>query len=479
MIYRRPILKTEVKTEVERLEEEKDTVLLKVEVPTNVFDAAVGQAYKRIADQLVVPGFRKGKIPKAIIDSRVGKEAVREEALEQALPHYYMDALKESDIEPVDQPEVDIVQAEEGKPLIFTAKVKVKPEVKLGKYTGLEVDKPSSEPSDGEISSQLDGLRNNFANLEPVENRPIKEGDFALIDFEGFSDGEPFEGGQANDYMLEIGSGTFIPGFEEQIAGMKKGEAKDIKVTFPEDYGNDQLAGKEATFKVAVKEIKEKKLPELSDDFAKQVGFDTLDDLRADIREKIYEVKSKYADAEVKGEIVDAVTDLSQAEVHEVMIEQEIDDMLEDFAGDVKRQGLDLDQYLELTGMTKEALRGDWHDRARHRVKSRMVVEAVAEAENIEVTPEEVDNEINKAAEATGRDFEEVKHIFEMKGSIGALKKRILISKAIDWLVERSVITEKEAKEAAEEAEETTEASEAGESNEADEASKPEVIEEQ
>ncbi|MHB8841149.1 MAG: trigger factor, partial [Candidatus Aquicultor sp.] len=336
-------MKTEVKTEVERLEE-KDTVLLKVEVPTDAFNAAVDQAYKRIAGQLVVPGFRKGKIPKAIIDSRIGKEAVHEEALQQALPYYYAGALKDSDIEPVDQPDVDVVQAEEGKPLIFTAKVKVKPEVKLGKYSGLEVDKSSSEPSEDEISSQLDGLRNNFANLEPVEDGSAKEGDFVLIDFEGFLDGEPFEGGQANDYMLEIGSGTFIPGFEEQIVGMKKGDAKDIKVTFPGEYGNDQLAGKEAVFKVAIKEIKEKKLAELNDDFAKQVGFDTLDDLRADIREKIYEVKSKYAEAEVKGEIVDAVTDLSQAEVHDVMIEQEIDDMLEDFAGDVKRQGLDLDQ---------------------------------------------------------------------------------------------------------------------------------------
>lgn len=437
-------MKTEVKTEVERLEEEKDTVLLKVEVPTNVFDAAVEQAYKRIASQLVVPGFRRGKIPKAIIDSRVGKESVREEALQQALPYYYADAIQDSDVEPVDQPDVNVVQAEEGKPLIFTAKVKVKPEVKLGKYTGLEVSKPSSEPTEGEIASQIDGLRNNFANLEPVEDRPVKEGDFALIDFEGFLGEEAFEGGSANDYMLEIGSGTFIPGFEEQIVGMKKGETKDVKVTFPEDYGNDQLAGKEATFKVAVKEIKEKKLAELNDDFAKQVGFDTLDDLRADIREKIYEVKSKYADAEAKSEIVDAVTDLSQAEVHDVMIEEELDDMLEDFAVDVKRQGLDIDQYLELTGMTKESLRGDWHDRARHRVKSRMVVEAIANAENIEVTPEEVDNEIKKAAEATGRDFEEVKQIFEMKGSIGALKRRILISKAIDWLVEHSVIVEKE-----------------------------------
>jgi len=432
-----------MKTEVEKLDE-KNTVLLKIEVPADRFNKAVDEAYKRIANQLVIPGFRKGKVPKTVIDSRVGKESVQEEALQNALPIYYVEALKEADVEPVDQPDIDMVQAEEGKPLIFTAKVKTKPEVKLGEYKGIEAEKPSAEATEEDIDQQVDAIRNNFASLEPVEGRPTKEGDFALINFEGFVGDEPFEGGSAEDYLLEIGSQTFIPGFEEQLVGMNKGEIKDIMVTFPEDYGNEQLAGKEARFRVLLKEIKEKKLQELNDDFAKQVGFDTIDELRADIKNKINEVKQKYANAEVKGEIVSKVTNAAEVEVHDVMIEQELDDMMEDFSSDVQRQGLDLNKYLEMTGMTEESLRADWRDKAEERVKGRLVMEAIAEAENIEATPEEVDNEIKKAAEATGRDFEEVKQIFQMKGTTGSLKKRILIGKTIDWLTENANIKTKE-----------------------------------
>ncbi len=434
-----------MKTEVERLEE-KDTILLRVEVPTDEFGKAVDDAYSRISKQLIVPGFRKGKVPKAVINSRVGKESVQQEALQKALPRYYVNAVKETEIEPVDQPEVDVIQVGDGKPLIFTAKVRVKPEVKLSEYKGIKVKKQSTEPSEEETNEQIEAMRNNFASLEPVEGRPVKESDFALINFEGFIDDKPFEGGSANDYLLEIGSGTFIPGFENQIVGMKKGEIKDIMVTFPEDYGNDQLAGKEARFRVLVKEIKEKKLQELNDDFAKQVGFDTVDELRADIQNKIRDVKNKHADSEFRGELIDKVTDATEVDVHNAMVENELDEMVEEFAGDVKRQGLELDKYLELTGMTMEKLREDWHDRARNRVKSRLVLEAIARAENIEVTPEEVDNEIKKAAEATGRDFEEVKQIFLMKGTMGDLQKRLQIGKTIDWLVDNAVIEEPEEK---------------------------------
>ncbi len=427
-----------LKTEVEKLEE-KDTVLLRIEVPTDKFDEAVDDAYSRIAKQFVIPGFRKGKVPKAVINSRIGKESVQQEAIQKALPHYYADAVKEAEIEPIDQPEVNVIQVGDGKPLVFTAKVKVKPEVKLGEYKGIEVEKQSTEPSEEEINEQVEAIRNNFANLEPIEGRPVKEGDFALIDFEGFIGDKPFEGGAANDYLLEIGSGTFIPGFEDQVVGMKKGEIKDIMVTFPKDYGNDQLAGKEAKFRVLVKEIKEKKLQELNDDLAKQVGFDTLDELRADIRSKVYEVKKKHASSDLRGQVVDKVTDAAEVDVHDAMVENELDEMVEEFTGDVRRQGLELDKYLEITGMTMEQLREDWRDRARYRVKSRLVLEAIAKNEDIEVTPEEVDNEIKKAAEATGRDFEEVKQIFLIKGTINDLSKRIQIGKTIDWLVDNAV----------------------------------------
>lgn len=438
-----------MKTDVERLEE-KNTVLLKIEVPAEVFDKEVDQAYKRIAGQLVIPGFRKGKIPKTIIDSRLGKQAVHEEAIQKAIPHYYVDAVKGADIEPVDKPEIDIVQVEENKPLIFTAKVTVKPEVKLGEYKGIEVEKPSVEPTEDEIKTQIENMKNNFASLEPVEDRPVNEGDFALIDFEGFIGDEPFEGGSSKDYLLEIGSGTFITGFEDQLVGVKKGEAKDIMVTFPEDYGSEELAGKEAKFKVTVKEIKDKKLPDLNDDFAKQVGFDTVGELEADVKNKIAEVKEKYADTELKNRVVDVVTEAAEVDIPEAMVEQELDDMVEDFSSDVQRQGLTLKKYFELTGMTAGDLRKEWRDRAEQRVKNRLVLEAIADAENIEAAQEDVDNEIKKAAEATGRDFEEIKQIFEMKGTIGALKQRIAIGKTIDWLVDAANIKE-EAKEATKE----------------------------
>ncbi|HEY3375764.1 MAG TPA: trigger factor [Candidatus Aquicultor sp.] len=448
-----------VKTNVEKLDE-KNTVLLKVEVPANLFGKAVDSAYKKIASQVSIPGFRKGKVPKSIIDSRVGKEAVTEEALQSALPSYYFDAVKSTEVEPVDQPEVDLVQVEPGKPLVFTAKVKVKPEVKLGEYKGLTAEKPSTEPTEEETSQQLESIRSNFGSLEPVEDRAAKGGDFALINFEGFINDEPFEGGSAEDYLLEIGSGTFIPGFEDQVIGVKKGEIKDITVTFPEEYGNEELAGKEARFRVLLKEIKEKKLPEIDDDFAKQVGFDTADELHKEIAEKIREQKAQQADTTVRNELIKEAADNADVELHDVMIESELDEMVEDFAHDLQRQGFaqfgaadstnaagsDLERalagYLAIAGKTIDELRNDWREGAINRVKSRLVLEAIAQAENIEVTPEEVDNEIEEAAEAAQHSFDEVKRIFEERGTLNVLKNRLLIDKTINWLESNADIKE-------------------------------------
>lgn len=435
-----------MKTEIEKLEE-KNTVLLTVEVPVDTFERAIDEAYKKISGQVVIPGFRKGKIPKTIIDSRVGRESVQEEALQSSLPKYYIEALQEAGLDPVDQPEVDIVQVGDDVPLKFTAKVKVKPEVTLGEYKGIDVVRPSIEASDEEIDEQIAALRNNFANLEPIEDRAVQDGDFALINFEGLIDGEAFDGGSAEDYLLEIGSGTFIPGFEEQIIGVKKGEAKDVNVAFPKEYGSEQLAGKDAVFKILLKEIKEKKLQDLDDDFAKQVGFDTFDALKSDVEKKISEVKAKNVDAEVRGSAVDTVTDSAEVELHDVMVEQELDTMVEDFEEDVKRQGLELKQYLEMVGASIEELRAEWNERAHHRVKSRLVLETIATQEKIVAGAEEVDNEMKKVATATGRDFEEVKQIFMMQGNMGALATRIKLAKTIDWLVgQANIKTDEEPK---------------------------------
>ncbi|MBS3908734.1 MAG: trigger factor [Actinobacteria bacterium] len=462
-----------MKTEIEKLEE-KNTVLLTVEVSVDTFGRAIDEAYKKISNQVVIAGFRKGKIPKTIIDSRVGRESVREEALQSALPKYYVEALRETGLDPVDQPDVDIVQVGDDVPLKFTAKVKIKPEVALGDYKGIEVIKPAIEAGKEEVDEQLDALRNNFANLEPIEDRAVQNGDYALINFEGFIDGEPFDGGSAEDYLLEIGSGTFIPGFEERIVGVKKGEAKDVTVTFPNDYGSEQLAGKEAVFKILLKEIKEKKLQDLDDDFAKQVGFDTLDELKSDIEKKISEVKAKNVDAEVRGSAVDKVTEAAEVELHDVMVEQELDVMVEDFGEEVKRQGVELNQYLKMVNSSIEELRAEWNERAHHRVKSRLVLEAIATQEKIDAGVEEVDNEMKKVATATGRDFEEVKQIFTMQGNMGALATRIKLAKTIDWLVgqakiktgEEPEVEEKEDKKATErntKAETSTKVSEATE----------------
>ncbi|MDI6816798.1 MAG: trigger factor [Actinomycetota bacterium] len=428
-----------MKTEIEKLEE-RNTVLLTVEVPVDTFERAIDEAYKKISSQVVIPGFRKGKIPKTIIDSRVGRESVQEEALQSSLPRYYVEALQDAGLDPVDQPEVDIVQVGDDIPLKFTAKVKIKPEVKLGEYKGIELAKPSIEASEEEVDEQIEAIRNNFANLEPIEDRAVQNGDYALINFDGFIDGQPFDGGSAEDYLLEIGSGTFIPGFEEQIVGVKKGEAKDVIVTFPKDYGSEQLAGKEAVFKILLKEIKEKKLQELNDDFAKQVGFDTLDELKSDVKKKISEVKAKNVDAEVRGSAVDIVTDAAEVELHDVMVEQELDTMVEDFEEEVKRQGVELNQYLEMVSSSIEELRAEWNERAHHRVKSRLVLDSIATLEKIEAGAEDIDNEIRKVSAATGRDFEEVKQIFMMQGNIGTLATRIKLAKTIDWLVEQAKI---------------------------------------
>ena len=428
-----------MKTEIEKLDE-KNTVLLTVEVPVDTFERAIDEAYKKISNQVVIPGFRKGKIPKTIIDSRVGRESVQEEALQSALPRYYVEALQGTGLDPVDQPEVDIVQVGDDMPLKFTAKVKIKPEVTLGEYKGIEVTKPPIEASEAEVDEQLEAIRNNFANLEPIEDRAVQDGDYALINFDGFIDGEPFDGGSAEDYLLEIGSGTFIPGFEEQIVGVKKGEAKDVTVTFPKDYGSEQLAGKEAVFKILLKEIKEKKLQNLNDDFSKQVGFDTLDELKSDIKKKISEVKAKNVDAEVRGSAVDIVTEAAEVELHDVMVEQELDTMVEDFEEEVKRQGVELKQYLDMVSSSIEELRAEWNERAHHRVKSRLVLDTIATQEKIVAGAEEVDNEMKKVAAATGRDFEEVKQIFMMQGNMGTLATRIKLAKTIDWLVEQANI---------------------------------------
>lgn len=427
-----------MKTEVEK--SEKNEVKLKVEVPAEDFGVAIDQAFRKISEKMVVPGFRKGKVPRQIVEQRVGLDYIVGEAVRDSLPLFYYQAVSESGITPIDQPQIDVEQARRGLPLIFTAKVEVKPEVKLGKYEGVQVEKPDDAVADEDVERQIVALQETLATLEESPENEIKEGDFALIDFKGYVDGEPIEGGAAEDYLLEVGSKEFVPGVEGQMVGMAKGETKEIWVDIPENYHAEQIAGKRIKFDMTVKEIKRKKLPEVNDDLAKQIGFDTIEDVRNDVRERIGEMKKKSADVFLRGEIIRKVTDEAAVDMPEVMVERKLDEMVSDFARNLQTRGMSLEQYLEASRKTLEDLRDTLRTEAHFQVKSGLVLEAIAKAEGLEPTAEEIDNEIKRFAKGLGQDPEETKSKMMASGSIGLIAEQVLIKKTLDRLVEKADI---------------------------------------
>jgi trigger factor len=434
-----------VKTDIETVE--KNKVLLKVEVDSKEIGKAINQAYKSIAKKISIPGFRKGKIPKQVIDIRIGKEPVYQEALREMLPVYYNQAIKSSGIEPIDQPEFDVVQIEEGKPLLFNVKVEVKPEVKLGEYKGVEVTKEKAEVKEEEVERQLEAMREKVATLEIAPSRSLKKGDFALMNFEGTVDGKPVEGGSGEDYLLEIGSQTFVPGVEEQLIGMRKGEIKDVYVDIPEDYHAKQIAGKRVKFRILLKEIKQKKLPEVNDEFAKQVsGFKTLDELKQDIRAKLSQVKEALAQTQVRENIVKKIAEKAEVEIPDTLVGREMDIMLQDFAFSLQAQGINLQQYMDMANLTPEAMREKFKEDARRRVKSKLVLEAIAKAEGFEVTESEVEKEVETMATRIGKPKEELQKRLEEAGEIEVIKESIRIRKTVDWLVEEAKIIEKKSR---------------------------------
>ena len=409
--------------------------VLTVEVDAETFKTALDDAFKKVVKQVSIPGFRKGKIPRGLFEQRFGVEALYQDALDILLPVEYPKAVEEAGIEPVDRPEIDVEKIEKGESLIFTAKVTVKPEVKLGEYKGLGIEKDDTAVTDEDVQNELKALQERQAELVVKEEGAVEEGNTVVLDFEGFVDGEAFEGGKAENYSLEVGSGSFIPGFEDQLVGLEAGAEKDVEVTFPEEYHAEELAGKPAVFKVKIHEIKAKELPELDDEFAKDIDeeVETLAELTEKTKKRLEEAKENEADAKLREELVLKASENAEIDVPQAMIDTELDRMLKEFEQRLQMQGMNLELYTQFSGQDEAALKEQMKEDAAKRVKSNLTLEAIAKAENLEVTDEEVDAELSKMAEAYNMPVENIKQAI---GSTDAMKEDLKVRKAIDFLVE-------------------------------------------
>lgn len=378
---------------------EHNMALLTFEVAAEKFEEAMQEAYLKRKNSISIPGFRKGKVPRQMIEKMYGAEIFYEDAANHIIPIAYEEELADSGLEVVSRPKIDVAQIEKGKPFIFTAEVALKPEVTLGEYKGIEVKKVSCEVSDEEIETEVNRQKEMNARTVNVEGRPVQSGDEAVIDFEGFVDGVPFEGGKGENYPLEIGSGTFIPGFEEQLVGANIGDDVEVKVTFPKDYQAEELKGKEAVFKCKIHEIKGKEYPELDDEFAQEVSeFDTLAEYKDDIKAKLAKKKEEDAKRAKEDEVVDKIIENAQMDIPDAMIDTQVNQMAEDFAQRLKAQGMKLEDYFRFTGMTPDKYIAEIRPQAIKRIQTRLVLEAVAAAEKIEVSEEKYSEELKKMA---------------------------------------------------------------------------------
>ena len=423
---------------VEQLEE-KNMVKLVIEASAEEFEAGLNAAYNKNKNKISVPGFRKGKAPRKMIEQLYGSQIFFEDAANEIIPDAYADAAKESGLDIVSQPKVSIEQLEAGKPFIFAAEVAVRPEVELGEYKGVEVTKADAEVTDADVEEELKKVQDQNSRTVSVEDRAVKDGDMTVIDFEGFIDGEAFECGKGENYPLTIGSHSFIDTFEEQMIGMNIGEEKELNVTFPEDYHAENLKGKPATFKVTVKEIKEKQLPELDDDFAQDVSdFDTLAEYKDDLKKKIAERKESEAKAKKESEAIEKVVEAAKMDIPQAMIDTQVNRMLEDFAMRLQQQGLSVEQYFQYTGMTADKIMEEMKPEAVKRIKNSLVLEAVAKAENIEVSEEEFEAELQKMADMYKMEIEKIKE-FMQDAEAKQMKDDIAIQKAVELIVSSAV----------------------------------------
>lgn len=389
--------------------ENKNEVKLSFVVEAEKFDEAMKKVYAKTAKYFTIPGFRKGKAPMNMVEKQYGTEIFHEDTFNELVPEIYETAIKENNIQVVSNPDIDITQIGKGKDLIFTAIVQIKPEVKLGKYKGIELKKIEYNVSDHDIEHELGHMAEHNARLVSIEDRPVEKGDITVIDFEGSIDGVPFEGGKAEKHELEIGSNTFIPGFEDQIVGMKLEEEKDITVTFPEDYFSKELAGKPAVFKVKLHEIKKKELPKIDDEFAKDVSeFETLAELKNSIKERMQKANEEKAKYEMEDAALKAVSDNVEIDIPSGMIDAEIDNMMKDIEQRLQYQGLTLAQYFTLSGKTEAQVREEMKEQAKKAVKSRLVIEAIIKAEDIKPEEKEVEEKLKEMAKNYGKTEEEM-----------------------------------------------------------------------
>ena len=419
--------------QVEKLE--KNMAKLTVKVSAEDFKAAIKKAFNKNKNRFAIPGFRKGKAPQAMIEKMYGEGVFYEDAADEAINASYAEAMKESGLDIVSRPEVTIEKIGKDEPFVYSALVAVKPEVTLGQYKGVEVEKADASVSAEDVEAELKKVQEQNARLLTVEDRGVEDGDQTVIDFEGFVDGKGFEGGKAEDYPLTIGSHSFIDTFEEQLIGKKIGEECEVNVTFPTEYHAADLAGKPATFKVTVKEIKVKELPELNDEFASEVSeFDTLDEYKKDVEKKLVEKKEIEANSKNEDAVVAKVVENATMEIPDKMIDAQAENMVQDMARRMQSQGLSLDMYLKYTGMTVEQMKEQARPDAEKRIRTRLVLEAVAKAENIQISDEKVDEEVAKMAEAYKMEVEKLKS-YMSESDVKQMKEDLAVQQAVDLLV--------------------------------------------
>lgn len=424
----------------ELVKKEGNKVTLKITVDNNKFEEAVNKAYNKTKGKYNIPGFRKGKAPKVVIETQYGKGVFYNDAIDMLFPEVYPEAIKELNIDPIDRPDLDIEEISKDNGLVMVVNVEVKPEFELGAYKGIEISKVDNTVSEEDVEARLNEMVNRNARLTSVEDKALENGDTAVIDFEGFENGVAFEGGKGENYNLVIGSNTFIPGFEDQLVGKKAGEEVEVNVTFPETYHAENLAGKPVVFNVKVNDVKVKEVPALDDEFAKDTTeFETLAELRADVKTKLEEQAKNAADAEMRNALVEKVSANTEVEVPEAMVQHQIDNMLMELNYQLQYQGLNLQQLLEMTGRGLEELREERRADAERLVKSSLILEAIAEKENVEANDADIDAELEKMAAMYNMEVEKIKSSLR-ETDIEDIKGQIKIRKTLDLLVENATI---------------------------------------
>lgn len=411
--------------------------VLTITVPAAEFDSALDEAFKKVSKDVSVPGFRKGKIPRQMFEKRFGVESLYQDAIDIVLPQAYTAAVEEAGISPVDQPDVDVEEIEQGQDLVFKAKVTVEPEVALGEYKGLEAEAVDTEVTQEDVQQEIDSKLESHADMVVKEDGKVEEGDTVNLDFDGYVDGEQFEGGKAEGYDLEIGSGSFIPGFEEQVVGLGVDDEKDVELTFPEEYHAEELAGKEAVFKVKINSIKVKETPELDEELLKELDeeVESVDEYKAKLEKELKESKENQAETSMKEQLVEQAADNAEIDVPDAMVKTETDKMIQEFEQRLSQQGINMEMYQQLSGQDEDALRDQMKDDAEKRVRTNLVLKQIASDENIEVADEDMDAELEKMSEQFGIKVEDIKSTL---GDLSMLEDDLKVQKAIDVLVDNS-----------------------------------------